>query len=133
MSIDKAIADLQAALEENTKAMKELTARIVGVAATSPTATVKIATASTVHTTGVAVPSEHPAAVSVDTAAITYKELSECFLGLIKLLGTAAAAKKAVLEPLQLVDLKSNQDKPEIFPAIMEKIKAAEAAHKAAV
>lgn len=117
---------LEQAVEENTKAIREL---IVILTLQSKAAVhSEIVSSPVAAATGkqVVVEKQPSAEVKSDAAtAITYKELSEAFLALIRKLGSAAEAKKRVLDPLGLADLKSNQEKTDLFPAIMEKIKVA--------
>lgn len=119
---------LEQAIEENTKTLQALIALIreTPIGKFVPDAAIKPALVDA----SAQAPSK-VAAVSAAAAtgeAITYDTLKNAFLALIRQLGSAEAAKTAVLTPLGLSDLKSNENKPDLFPAILEKITQAKAA-----
>ena len=136
MSLEEKIEENTIALEENTTTLNKLIALIketpVGkfVPVAAPPAVVPGGLAS--RLTADEKTKEAPLPASTDKVAIPYSKLSAAFLEVIKLLGSGAKAKAAVLDPLGLANLKDNAEKPELFPAIMEKIEAAKAAVKAA-
>jgi hypothetical protein len=121
---------LEQAIEDNTKTLRELIALIreTPVGKFLPYSQVQVVTEKVVAASSTT--ASTPAATDSAPAAtaVTYDVLKTAFLALIRQLGSAEAAKAAVLTPLGLSDLKSNEGKPDLFPAIMEKITQAKAA-----
>lgn len=122
MSLEQAVAD-------NTAAINALIAKLNGITlvAGAPT-TLRPAVTVNVSTKQPDAPAATQPVQQATPAAITYDTLKNAFLALIRQLGSAEAAKTAVLTPLGLSDLKSNENKPDLFPAILEKITQAKAA-----
>jgi hypothetical protein len=120
---------LEQAVAENTSAIRDL---ITMLAVTRSTPTQSTTVAATVtkqpDTPATTQPVQQTAPTSTTPAAITYDTVKTAFLALIRQLGSAEAAKVAALTPLGLSDLKSNENKPDLFPAILEKITQAKAA-----
>lgn len=116
---------LEQAVTDNTVAIRDLIAALSKSSGVAAAPLLGNSSSTAVVEKAVVVPSA--AASDVSTIDITYEQLSKEFLALIRKLGSAAAAKAAVLTPLGLENLKDNSSKVELFPAIWEKIQKAAA------